>query len=430
MRESPVRATAADARASKLRSMLSPPAPANPSAVPPPSRIAAVDALRGFALLGILVVNITFFGSAFTLYEIPDPAFSSPLDDAARWFVAVLFTSKFYVLFSFLFGYSFTLQIDAAMRRGAAFAPRFLRRLLGLFAIGAAHAVLLWQGDILTTYAVLGLVLLALRGLEPRRAVRIAVVLLLLSATFFALAGLDELSRGVEADTAQQVADATAATDAWRGSIGEVISQRVSELPTTAGVIGLLQAPTALAMFLLGLAAGKRRLFADLDALRPHLRRTVRIGLPLGLAGSVAYAYLTIEHAGTGWATLAVAFDVLTAPLLSAAYAAVLLLAVQARHGRRLTAVLAPTGRMALSNYLLQSIACSLVFTGYGLGLVGRLAPAAVLGVAAAVYAAQLAFSAWWLGRHPYGPAEWLLRWFTNWARPPWRLPPPPRPSA
>lgn len=129
-------------------------------------------------------------------------------------------------------------------------------------------------------------------------------------------------------------------------------------------------------------------------------------------------------------ATFAVAFDVLTAPLLSAAYAAVLLLAVQARHGHRLTAVLAPTGRMALSNYLLQSIACCLIFTGYGLGLVGRLAPAAVLGVAAAVYAAQLATSAWWLGRHPYGPAEWLLRGFTNWSRPRWRLPPPPRPGA
>lgn len=388
---------------------------------PAPARLLDVDALRGFALLGILVVNITFFGSAFSLYEVADPAFTAWYDDAARWIVDVLFTSKFYVLFSFLFGYSFTLQLESARRRGVPFTPRFLRRLAGLLAIGVAHAVLLWEGDILITYAVLGLVLLAVRGMRPRRAVAAGIALVLLSAAFFLLAGLDEASRGVTADTAGRVDDATAATAAWRGSPGEVLAQRLSELPTAATLILLLQAPSALAMFLFGLAAGKVRLLADPPALVPHLRRTILVGAPLGLLGSAVYAWLTIGHAGEPRATVAATFDVLSAPLLAAAYAAVLLLAFRTRRGERLRAALAPAGRMALTNYVGQSLVCALVFTGYGLGLVGHLRPLAVLGVGVSIYLAQLALSAWWLRRHPYGPVEWALRGLTHWSRPTWR---------
>lgn len=384
-------------------------------------RIADVDALRGFALLGILVVNVTFFASAFTIYEIADPAFSSGFDDLGRWIVAVLFTSKFYVLFSFLFGYSFTLQLAAADRSGAAFRPRFLRRLLGLFAIGAAHAVLLWQGDILTTYAVLGLVLLLIHRISPRRAVVIAGLIVLASATLFLVAGLDELARGTAPDLANQIRGATDATAYWRGSFGDVIAQRISELPTTFELLLFLQAPTALAMFLLGLAAGRRRLLADVSALRPALTRIARIALPLGVAGGLLYAFTTIGHAGTGRGTIGAAVDVLSAPVLAAGYVAALLLFFGTARGERVRDALAPAGRMALSNYVLQSLVCAFLFTGYGLGLVGHVSPVAAIVIAATIYAAQLVGSAWWMRRHRYGPLEWLLRWFTNGERPPWR---------
>lgn len=383
-------------------------------------RLLDVDALRGFALLGILVVNSTFFASTFAIYEIADPAFSGPLDDLGRWIVAVFFTSKFYVLFSFLFGYSFTLQIDAAGRAGAPFVPRFLRRLLGLFAIGAAHAVLLWQGDILTTYAVLGLVLLALRGLSPRRAVQIAGGIVLLSALFFLVAGLDEAARGATADTPERIRGATDATAYWRGSVGDVIAQRLSEMPATAALLLLLQAPSALAMFLLGLAAGKVRLFARTDELLPVLRRVATVCLPVGVAAGGLYAAMTLGQAGTPTATFGATVDVLGSPVLATGYVAALLLVFRTARGGRLRAVLAPAGRMALSNYVLQSLVLALLFTGYGLGLVGRLGPLAVLAVCAAIFAGQLALSAWWLGRHRYGPIEWALRALTTWSWPPW----------
>ncbi|WP_425331188.1 DUF418 domain-containing protein, partial [Bordetella pertussis] len=144
-------------------------------------RLAHLDALRGFALFGILVVNIGVFASVYYGTGLPDPAFSRPLDQWVNVLVAVLFESKFYLLFSFLFGYSFTLQIDAAQRAGAAFAPRFLRRLAGLAVLGLAHAVLLYHGDILLTYAVLGALLLALRRTAPERALRWACWLALLA---------------------------------------------------------------------------------------------------------------------------------------------------------------------------------------------------------------------------------------------------------
>src|SRR5699024_2433769 len=134
----------------------------DPTAISSPTRVHDVDALRGFALLGIFVVNITFMASAYPGNLVDDPSFSSPLDGAARFVVAALFSMKFYLLFSFLFGYSFVLQMEAARRAGEAFAPRMLRRILGLFVIGVAHTVLLYGGDVLTTYAVVGLILLVL----------------------------------------------------------------------------------------------------------------------------------------------------------------------------------------------------------------------------------------------------------------------------
>lgn len=395
---------------------------AAPDAVPAVGRLEILDSLRGFALFGILVVNIAFFASAYPLRELDDPAFTSTLDDVVRYVVAVVFESKFYLLFSFLFGYSFTLQIEAAERRGASFVPGYLRRLLGLALIGVAHAVLLWQGDILTTYALMGLVLLMLRGLAPRRAFSAGIAVLLVTALFFVLAGLDELSQasgshGVDHDA---LADAFGAQAAYRGGPGEVLSQRIAELPEAAGFILLLQAPSALAMFLIGLAAGKRRVLADVERYRAALVRTVRVGLPVGLAGAVVYAYTSIEHGSSGWALIGLAVDVLTAPLLTASYVASFVLVVQGQRARRVAGAIAPMGRMALSNYIVQSVLCGLVFTGYGLGLVGELGPASVLLIAAGIYALQIPLSAWWLGGHVYGPLEWVLRALTYWRPPAW----------
>ncbi|MBB6173379.1 uncharacterized protein HNR23_003439 [Nocardiopsis mwathae] len=389
----------------------------------PQRRILDLDALRSFALFGILVVNIGFFASGYTFHQVHDPAFTSLMDKGVHWFVAMFFETKFYLLFSFLFGYSFTLQLDSAQRKGVDFRWRFLRRLGGLFVIGALHAVLLFQGDILTTYALLGLLLLAMHRVTARTALITAAVLVGLVVIQFRWLGLSGMA-AFDADAA--LAAGAHTTAALAASPATVIMEHVQALPHMAVALVGMQGPVAFAAFLVGLAAGRHRVLADVGAHDRALRLVQWIGFPVGLVGSLALA----DMGGTS-DVYALSMVILTGPFLSAAYAATLLRFFQSERGARLAAALAPAGRMALSNYLGQSLICAIIFTGFGFGLVGRVAPAYVLLIAVAIYAAQLWLSARWMAVHTYGPIEWVLRAVTNLEIPTWRrTPAPARPAA
>lgn len=384
--------------------------------VPAPTtstRVHDVDALRGFALLGIFAVNITFMASAYPGNLVADPAFSSPLDDVARFVVAALFSMKFYLLFSFLFGYSFVLQMDAAQRAGTAFVPRMLRRVLGLFVLGVGHIVLLYGGDVLTTYAVVGLVLLAMHQVRDVVALRTAAAIYavvtasLVGSALFLDRSAFMPSRG------EALATAAEQTGAMLGSPAEIIGHHVSGLDLLVLQALSLQGPTALAMFLLGMVAARRRLFSDLGSRVRLLRRVQWVGFPVGLAGGVTYAAL-----GGDASTGATAVSVVTAPLLSAAYVATLVRLMHHPRTAWLRSTLSPVGRIALTNYLGQSVVGILLFTGVGLGLAGQVSPPLLLLLTFVVFAGQVVLSAWWLRSHRYGPAEYLLRWFTTWQRP------------
>lgn len=376
-------------------------------------RIHDVDALRGFALLGIFVVNITFMASAYPGNLVEDPAFSSPLDSAARFVVAALFSMKFYLLFSFLFGYSFVLQMEAAKRAGAAFVPRMLRRVVGLFVIGVGHIVILYSGDVLTTYAVICLILLAMYRVRDRTALITAGVMygvvtlsLVISAAF--------LDREMFMPShSEALFEAASQTQAMLGSPADIIGHHVAGLDLLVIQAASLQGPTALAMFLLGMVAARRRFFSGLTDRSVLLRRIQWVGFGVGLPGGVLYALL-----GGDTNTWATAVSVVTAPLLTAAYVATLVRAMHAPWGRKLRGALAPVGRVALTNYLGQSLVGLVLFSGVGLGLAGQVSPPILIVLALVVFAVQAAISAWWLQRHRYGPAEYLLRCFTNWSRP------------
>ncbi|WP_327130316.1 DUF418 domain-containing protein [Streptomyces sp. NBC_01343] len=395
---------------------------ASGGSAPAARRLADVDALRGFALCGILLVNITFMASAYRGSGVDDPAFGSALDTAVRFGTEVFLEAKFYLLFSFLFGYSFTLQIASAKRDGAAFLPRFLRRCAGLFALGLCHAVFLFPGDILTTYAVLGLVLLSVHRIRPRTAVRAAFVLLGVTAVAYVmLAALLAAAGGGGIDTAAVTEQGRQATEALRGGAGSVIAAHLRQLPDVVFMLAFFQAPAAFAAFLLGLAAGKRKALTDPARHLPVLRRLQRTGFTIGVAGGLVWAHASQAYPGTTYQLVAVAVDVVTAPLLAAAYGATVLRMLAGPRGPGLAATLAPAGRMTLTNYLTQSLVLAFVFTGFGAALVGRLTPPLVTLTALALFAAQLLFSRWWLTRHRYGPVEWLLRAVTLSSRPKWK---------
>ncbi|MCL6736334.1 DUF418 domain-containing protein [Streptomyces neyagawaensis] len=266
----------------------------------------------------------------------------------------------------------------------------------------------------MTTYALLGLVLLAVHRIRPRTAVIAAgviVVVMAAGAAVAALAGAD-----LVADRGAALADGRASTDALDGGPGSVIGEHVRSLPVMAGSLAV-QGPLALSAFLVGLATGRHQLLADgIGRHAVALRRLELVGYPVGLTGALVFA---VGGGTVGLAGLAVC--ILTAPLLTGAYVATLLRVFATPRGARLAPVLAPAGRMALSNYLGQSLLGVLIFTGVGLGLTGDTPPALVPVVAAAIFALQLELSRRWLARYRHGPVEWALRAVTNAERPPMR---------
>ncbi|MGW1190381.1 DUF418 domain-containing protein [Streptomyces sp. NPDC002559] len=378
------------------------------------SRILEVDALRGFALAGILVVNL------LTTAGPPDSrglVNVHAADGAVQWLVVLLAQSKFYLLFSFLFGYSFTLQMDSAARAGARFAPRMSRRLAGLFVLGLAHAVLLYIGDILMTYALLGPILLAARNAGPDGVRRAALWVYGVAGGFLLLLGLVAALLGPEGPDGA-AAEQAELTAAYRGGFTEVVGANLKALPDTLAA-ALLMGGFVVAAFLLGFVAGRRQwLGAAVLADRARLRRICLVGLVVGLPGAALSAACVVGPLPERWAVLGLAVGVVTAPALSAAYATGLLLWFGTPGGTAVARVLAPAGRMALTNYLTQSLVMALVFSGYGLGLYGRTGAAAAVGGGLVLYACQLVLSRWLMRRHRLGPVEWLLRAVTLWGRP------------
>ncbi|MET3441838.1 uncharacterized protein ABIC94_002600 [Variovorax paradoxus] len=397
----------------------------NPSAQNPGSasneRQHMVDALRGFALLGILVVNIASFASTYYGLGIPDPLGVSLADRSASFVRAFVFETKFYLLFSFLFGYSFTLQMQAAERDGKPFVPRMVRRLVGLWVIGVLHAVLLYYGDILTAYAVLGAVLLMLRRRGDVFLACAAIGLVLLVSLLWAGVGLMYSQADMQMATQAAYADAAAALAAYRASPAMVVVQHLRDLSQVWWITALVQAPEALAMFFAGFIAGRRGLLAHVEAHRKLLQRVLLWGLVIGLPGALAYGLPAMRLNDAVRELQGLAVTLLTAPFLAAAYAAGMLLVFQTKRGSALARLLAPAGRMALSNYLLQSLVCAWIFLAYGLRWVGTIGPLATFAVALAIFAGNLVLSRWWMHRFAYGPAEWALRAFTNLRLPPMR---------
>ncbi|WP_043684636.1 DUF418 domain-containing protein [Streptomyces xylophagus] len=377
-----------------------------------PGRVRDVDVLRGFALLGILLVNSQLMAGPYTAFG--GGPHASGVDRAAAW--AVTATTTLYQLFSFLFGYSFVLQERSAGQPGGGSAGRHLRRTAGLFGLGLLHAVLLYTGDILMTYAVLGLVLYGLRGLGPRAALRVAVCLVAGLAVLLLGYGLLTVAFTQPVTPAQYAPEVARSVAAYRGGFLSVVGAHLRELPSTMGA-NVLYAPDMLAAFLAGLAAAKAGLVERRGRDRKWLKGVVVRWLPVGLAGGVVTACCANGPLDSRWFLVGHAVSLLTAPALTASYACGLLLLLT---GVRPAAarVLAAAGRMALTQYLSQSLVLALVFTGYGFGLYDRVGTAVVLAGCLVLYGAQLALGVWLMGRVRYAPAELVLRTVTLWRRP------------
>jgi uncharacterized protein len=405
--------------------------------VTPGERIEIIDILRGFALFGILLVNMAFFSTSIFHVVVDFSLWTSPWDKAAEFFIRAFGEGKFYLLFSFLFGLGFALQLAKVESRGANVAPLYRRRLLILLLIGAAHAFLIWGGDILMMYALLGFPLLPFRRRKPKTllvwAASLVVLPVFLTGLFVAsieLGRLDPDARAeIETNFAEQGGRMKArleeSTRTYReGSYTEITRQRAYEV----GFFykwSIFFAPYVMGMFLLGLYVGRRGVLVDLAPHLPRIRRMLPWALLLGLLGNSVFTGLAeisnpAQPSPTGLAAqLGYLFG---GPALSFFYAGALILWWRSGTGRRVLAPLAAVGRMALTNYLAQSVVCTLIFYSYGLGYFGGIGPAAGLLLTIGIYALQIPFSNWWLNRFRFGPAEWVWRSLTYGRAQPMRV--------
>lgn len=370
-----------------------------------PARSPALDALRGFALFGILCVNLPFLAATSERALAGPGPDANWLDLLADGLVAFAFEAKFFVLFSFLFGFG----LAAQMQRNANAGPEYLRRLIGLFTVGALHSALFFVGDILLSYALLGAGLFALRN-------RLNATLLIVAASAYLLALASyaalPLISGAEDLSVASAAERTA----FLGSYADAVRERLAQLPFALGFIVFYNWPTAFAMFLLGYAAGRGGWLQDP---RAFVERTARYLAPAALIGVLGSAWFTLSGRAPDWrGSTAMAGLALSAPCLSFVYLQLVLRLALRWPDSALVRGLASAGRMSLTNYIAQSIAAGLIFHGHGLGLYDSIGPAGVFAIGAAIFVLQMIASYFWLLRFRYGPDEWLLR---SWARLRWQ---------
>lgn len=401
-------------------------------------RLQLIDALRGLAIFGILMVNMPLmYGPMSNVLLNLSTAESIP-DLIAEAIIKVFFEGKFYVLFSALFGFGFYIFLHKPSGTPEDNLRLFRRRLVFLFLFGMAHVSLLWAGDILVFYAAFGFILLAFRNSTERKQLRWAIGFALLPIVLGALlygvvlmAGMSPESQEATQASLEQGREQTyalyqSAYEAYSsGSYTDTMRIRWQEyLALLPGVLFFY--PTVLAMFLLGFIAARRGLISHYQEHIPFWRKALRLGLFIGLPLSMLYAYALHQappgDQTSGWYTLATTLHIVGGSLLSLGYVAFMVLRYHGGHRRFMEAYLAPVGRMALSNYISHSLITLLLFHGYGLGLFGKIAIWQGILLTLAIFTMQVFVSRWWLARYRFGPLEWLWRSLTYGLRQPMKV--------
>jgi uncharacterized protein len=400
--------------------------PARPSPRPASAsgaeRIEAIDTLRGLALFGVLMVNLVteFRVSIFTQF-LPSPTDGSLWDKAVMLFVASGLATKAFCLFSLLFGVGLAIQFERLQPRPDRLVL-LLRRMAMLLLFGLIHLFLIWNGDILTEYAVVGLMVLPLL-FAPRWVLGASSALFLAFYVAMPLLRLPIPFPG-EHWIVQHLAQANLAYG--QGDYGEVIAFNIQEVRSLV----------PLHIFVLARTLGLFTLGAWLWRLGVFRSGRVQDFACVGLLGITSGVMMTLASGPDGLLQRA-GLEALSAManqigpiLLALGYGGVILMLATGGRTRRLVTWAAPIGRTAFSNYLLQSLIFGWVFFGYGLGLFNRLDPAPTFLLGLGVYTAQVLVSGLWLGYFQFGPMEWLWRALTYGLWPPFRRQAAPTPGA
>lgn len=387
-------------------------------------RVQVLDVLRGFALAGILIINsmsILAVKGSTPAFTVNIPFADRLLQDLILFFVE----SKFFTLFSLLFGISFAIQIQSAEKQGANFLPPISRRMLGLLLFGALHILLLWDGDILVIYAISGTLLIAFRKAAYSTLKKWAIgllavpgVLVFIIFTYTLIARLSTSGAELFADSDKSLAKEFANTEASQKLLSNGFVEGIGErIHTYLNLSPLLfsRIPTVLAMFLIGLYLGRSNLIRELPEKKETLKRFRFWGLTIGFS-LMFLIVIGTKFLPTVSALVAIIEDqYLAGPILCLGYASAIALAYLKYSQLRIFGFFSKVGRMALTNYLTQSLVLTFLSYGWGLGLALKLNGFQVLGVSIALFISQVLLSDLWLKKFKYGPLEWAWRCITYW---------------
>ncbi len=396
---------------------------------PTPDRLQSLDLVRGVAVMGILLLNIVAFAMPEAAYFNPRAYGGSEGMDLAVWLANfILFDGKMRGLFSFLFGASMLMVVERAEAKGENPVKVHYLRMAWLLVFGLAHLWLVWFGDILGGYALIGMVAFLLRKMRVERMVALGVMLVLLQTAIFcvlpfavhyfqsvpegavghadAVKQLAEFNRGFGVPTAAENAKSLAL---FRGDYATILADRFQHNLAGPIPMALLYMSETVAYMLFGMAALRSGMLRG-EWPRARLKRIAWIGFGIGVPAYAAVAAWLINQDFALFPVVLSVF-VLTTPLrpiLFIGWACLILLL--ARPGSGLTERISAAGRMAFTNYLMTSILCTTFFYGYGLGWFGYLGRAELYLVVLAVWALMLLWSKPWLAMFRYGPFEWLWR--------------------
>ncbi len=418
----------------------------DPGPVSSKDRIQALDVMRGVALCGILLMNIVGFGLPFQAYEDPTVAGGADgLNLTAWWMNTLFFEGTMRTLFSMLFGAGVILITQRAEERGTGIggADIFVRRNAWLVVFGMIHAyVLLWDGDILYTYGIVGLFLFAFRNLPARTLVILGVAVLGVQTlqNFSAMQGHRSAYEAYEQAQAAGEEDSPA-IDGWQGILeqkkpsAEAIEEEIAGhrrgyfgVMAHIGPVSHYMETTffydmffldAMAAMLLGMALFKSGVLTA-ERGNGYYGAMVAIGYAIGLAVNY-YEGRTIvdgEFSIFAFDRAMLTYHVGRIAMAAGHIGLVMLFAKSGALGF-LRRAIAAVGRMALTNYIMHTLICVVFFSGFGFGMYGRLERHELYYVVVSIWVFQLIVSPLWLAKYRFGPLEWLWRSLTYWKRQP-----------
>lgn len=374
--------------------------------VSPNERIKAIDLMRGFSLFGILLINMLAFHSPLSYID-PYKWFNGNVNEGMYLFIDIFIQASFYPLFAMLFGYGLGMQFMRAEAKNQPFIPLAVKRLAVLLLFGIIHAFLIWYGDILITYAIMGFLLIGMIRLPSSWLLGFAAIVY--AVPHFLLLGIMFIAAAADPNIYVGYMEIESSIQSYQsGSFAEIFSQRLQDWTYSNNLAGyIILVATILPFLMIGAAAAKWRLIERTQEKRKLWLFLATVPLLLGLLLKTApflfepnYAFVYLQ-------------DIFGGPLVAIGYAAIIALLAQKTSMQKLLSPVANVGRMSLTTYITQSVLATLIFYSYGFGLYGQVDLLTGTLIAIGIFIVQLIFAELWFEKFSRGPLESVWRKWT-----------------